>query len=213
MRRYAAVSDGDHESRQLCEVHGVRHVVVPNDPLGAKHNAALELALADGHWHVAMLLPSDDFMDVRWVAQGVEVVDGGAHYVMPARCGIYDVATGRAMVMVSKEHGVRRFGAARMISRHAIEQVWPLWTAGKARGLDTDSHARLVGAGFDMRVVVTDYLPVTDVKGEGNLWSYDTWSGGRGVERGTPEQVLGMMSQAHQGQILAATAAMISARG
>lgn len=173
---------------------------VPNDPLGAKHNSALSLALSDP-WDAAMMLPSDDFIDPRWVRDAAQAIASGAHYVMPWRCGIYDTASGRAMTLTCKDHGARKYGAGRAVSRRAIEAVAPLWTDAKGRGLDSDSHARLSGAGFDMRIITTDYLPVTDVKGEGNLWGYDTWATGRGAAKATAADVLAMMSEDHRQRI------------
>lgn len=194
---YAACTSGDTANIEACAEHGAKVVVVENEPLGAKHNAALSLAL-DDQWDAAMMLPSDDFIDPRWPGDAMSC---GADYAMPWRCGIYDVPSGRAMTLTCKDHGARKYGAGRVVSRRAIEAVSPLWTAHKGRGLDSDSHARLAGAGFDMRIVTTDYLPVTDVKGEGNLWSYDTWATGRGAAKATATEVLAMVAKGHRQRI------------
>lgn len=158
-------------------------MIVPNSPLSNKHNAALDLALKDPEWTHVMLLPSDDFIDPRWI------VDGIGDYVMPSRCGMYDVATGRSKVLVCKPRGARHFGAGRVVSRKALEDVSPLWREGKERGLDTLSHARLTAAGWEMEVRHTDYLPVTDIKTDHNLWGFDTFA----RNEGAAEDVLAMI--------------------
>lgn len=195
---YAAVTAGDVPNIENCSAFGAKFVEVPNDPLGAKHNAMLSLALGDA-WDAAFMVPSDDFLDPRWIGDAMRT---GAPYAMPWRCGIFDAPTGRAMTLTCKDHGARKYGAGRMIARKAIDRVGVLWTDHKMRGLDSDSHARLSGAGFGMRIVVADYLPVTDIKGEGNLWSYDTWAQGRGAAKATADDVLAMLSADHRGSML-----------
>lgn len=201
LRIFAAITEGDSVIRDMCRHFGVAFIEVPNDPLGAKHNVAIGLAMAqDIYRQCVAFLPSDDFVSARWLADASEAIEGGAHYVMPSACGMYDVATGRACVLTCRSNGSRKFGAGRVISRTALDKVGVLWTHSKGRGLDSDSHARVTAAGFPMHVLETDYLPVTDVKTAGNLWPYDTWK--RGTKNATPSEVLWMVSDEHRAQLI-----------
>ena len=197
---FAAVTEGDVRNVKVLEGIGAKVVQVPNSPLGAKHNAALALAMQEA-WDAVMLLPSDDFISARWAVDAMEAVAAGHRYVMPPRCAIYDVATGRAAVLKAREKGSRSFGAGRVVTRDVLDQVGTLWTDGKERSLDTDSHCRLSAAGAAMHVAAVDYVPVVDLKTTGNLWGFDTWK--RGAEARAAD-VLWMLSDAHRAELTGA---------
>lgn len=59
----AAVSEGDAANIALCERYNVRFMEFPNDPLGAKWNAAMWLVPPDER---IMVLGSDDFISREW---------------------------------------------------------------------------------------------------------------------------------------------------
>lgn len=199
---FAAVTDGDAPNVEVLRSIGAKVVQVPNEPLGAKHNAALALAMQEV-WDAVMLLPSDDFISARWAVDAMEAVSAGHQYVMPPRCAIYDVATGRAAVLKAREKGSRSFGAGRVVARDVLDELGALWTAGKERALDTDSHCRLLAAGASMHVAAVDYIPVVDLKTTGNLWSFDTWK--RGAEASAGD-VLWMLGDAHRQEVVGARA-------
>ena len=168
----AACTTGDEDNTRQLKARGVKYVEVPNMPLGAKHNAALTLA---GDAPRYMVLPSDDFISREWfdVFMGTDL-----DYVSPDRCGVYDMATGRAKVLVNAIGGRRNFGAGRIFSRAVVDALGgKVWTDGKMAGLDTDSHARITGAGFECVTVPCAAIPITDVKSDGNLWGYDVFKG------------------------------------
>lgn len=171
---FASITAGDKVLASICDDFGVRFVEVPNDPLGAKHNAALALCPADR----VMLLPSDDFVAPAWVE---EVKTTDVPYLYPDRCGLWDVATDRACILSHGEHGIRRFGAGRVIRRDVLDAVGSLWTDEKGRGLDSDSHARVMAAGFTMTQRSIGAVPVVDVKAGENLWKFDRWCRGSAV--------------------------------
>lgn len=174
---YAAVTAGDEENITTLLTHGVAYTEVPNEPLGAKHNAAMDLALGD-LWDAAIILPSDDFVDPAYVEAATDAIEAGAKYVFPASCAIYDKRTQAAFVLTHRpEQGFLTFGAGRLVSRSCVEAVGPLWTDSKARGLDSDSHARLRAHGVVPVVVGGPGPCLTDVKADegAQLWPFHTW--------------------------------------
>jgi hypothetical protein len=202
-RIYAAISEGDVQNIDIAERYGLTFAVVPNTPLGRKHNAAFSLAMGDA-WDAAIVLPSDDFVDPIFLAAAKRRIEKGARYVFPQVCGMYDVRTGRSFVLVQEpEVKWLKFGAGRVMAREVCEAVGPLWTDGKRIGLDTDSHSRIRSHGYVPEVVgiAPDVPCLTDVKTEENLWPFDTWAvKGR---PSTPERVLGMVDVEITGAITA----------
>ena len=163
----AAVSDA--ENLELVRRYGIEHVWTNNRPLGAKHNAAM--ALARGRGCPVMILPSDDFVHPEYVASALA---SGADYVFPASCGIYDQATGRAVVMRWDGGDGLVYGAGRVVSSRLLDVVGELWTPSRMKGLDTDSHCTIISKGF--RAVAVDVghgVCLTDVKSGTNLWGFD----------------------------------------
>jgi hypothetical protein len=181
---FAACSEGDIENIELCKRYGVTFCVVPNEPLGAKWNAAIELVPEDT---AVMVLGSDDLVSVEWIAKAV-----GHDYITPASCGMFDMASGAACILRSNGNGSQTFGAGRVLSAKVVAAVRPMWTAEKMQALDSDAHGRILGHGFDRVTIHTDKVPVTDLKSGVNLWGYHTWAG-----RGRPatvDDVLHMLS-------------------
>lgn len=194
---FASVTTGDQANIDLLE--GVTYVQAPNTPLGAKHNAAL--ALVPQGVDAVMILPSDDFVHPDYVAHVTRALEAGADYLFPQTCGMVEVATGKACILRQEAtEGALRFGAGRVMSRKVLDAVGPFWTESKARGLDTDSHARIRAHGFSPVFVDlgADVPCLTDVKSGVNLWPYHTWARrGRAV---SAEGVLCMCSpQVHAG--------------
>lgn len=185
---YAACSEGDWENIELCERYGVHFCVVPNDPLGAKWNAALSLV---PHGEDVMVLGSDDIVSREWVDIARQAMKDGKDYITPDACGMYDLATGQACILRSNGNGAQTFGAGRVLSARVIAAVRPMWTDAKSRALDSDAHGRIMAHGFNRVTVHANRVPVTDLKSGVNLWGYSAWSW-----RGRPstrEEVLWMM--------------------
>jgi len=197
---FASVTCGD--TANIAVLRDIVHVEAPNEPLGAKHNAALALVPPDVDG--VMILPSDDFVHPQYVERAKAALGAGADYVYPFSCGMYEVSTGKACILVQPpSDGALRFGAGRVVSRKALDSVGPLWTEARARGLDSDSHARIRAHGF--RPTFVDLGPdvpcLTDVKSGVNLWPYHTWARkGRAVGA---DVVLGMCSPSVHAGVLA----------
>jgi hypothetical protein len=170
---FAACSEGDTENIALCQRYGVTFCVVANEPLGAKWNAAMEL-VPEGT--PVMVLGSDDLVSDEWIAAAQGSIDAGHHYITPAACGMYDMASGAACILRSNGNGSQTFGAGRVLSATVVAAVRPMWTAEKMQALDSDAHGRILGHGFERVTMATDRVPVTDLKSGVNLWAYHTWA-------------------------------------
>ena len=176
---FAAASSGDEDTLTWAESQGLNVDIGENQPLGAKHNRALALALKDDRWDAVMILPSDDFVEPIYLEAVRHELRQGADYIAPASCGMVDVATGKACILRHATWtGTLKFGAGRVLSRKAVEHIGELWTPGKARGLDTDSHAHILAHGYTAKVIDLgpDVPCLTDVKTETNIWPYRQWA-------------------------------------
>lgn len=187
-----AVTAGDKENVRAVRRFGFSVIEVANEPLGAKHNAALGCAPAADAY---MILPSDDFVHPEWVKDSTAALNSRIHYVVPTRCGLYHPETGRTCILTQLKDGNRAFGAARVWSHAVVEKAGTLWTPNLQRGLDSDTHRRIRAMGFEAKFLPTPYVPVVDVKSGENLWAYDSALNRRcaGCEA---EEVLGHLSKA-----------------
>lgn len=169
---YAACSEGDHENIALCEHYGVTFCVVPNEPLGAKWNAALGL-VPDGE--AVMILGSDDFVSREWVELASLAIGRGHHYISPSRIAMFDAGTRRAMMLERNPNGAQTFGAGRVLSAEVVSKVRPMWDDGIDRAMDTNAHAKVIGQGFSRHTIDPMRVPVMALKSGENIWTYDRW--------------------------------------
>ena len=187
------VAVSEEEDRQLCLEHGIEHVVVPNRPLGNKHNEALRLARRSDA-DLYLLLPSDDFVNPEYLRRGIAA---GADYVFPGSCGIVENGYGRACVLRKKGDSLT-YGAGRIVSRAVVERVGDLWFPFRERGLDQNSHCTIRAHGFAETVVdVDEGVCLTDIKTEQNLWKYATVA--QNGEPATVREVLAHVAVALEG--------------
>lgn len=168
----AAVTTGDQLNIALLDQYGVRYVQVPNFPVSAKFNAALDLATEEGRF---MVLPSDDFISGEWLDFFRK---SECHYASPEQCALVDTVSHRAKVLINKPTGCMSFGAGRIFSRAVVDALGgQVWSADRNAGLDTDSHGRILGAGFECVVHPCEKVPICDLKTGENIWAYDVWKG------------------------------------
>lgn len=164
------VAVSDDAGEELAQEYGLTYVRCENRPLGAKHNAAMALARAMDPDKV-VILPSDDFIHPAYVEA---VVESDAPYIFPASCGFLDQQTRRACLMRWGGGDTLLYGAGRVVSRAVLAAVPLLWTPGRLKGLDQDSHCTIRSAGFDATAIdVQGGVCLTDVKTGENLWGYD----------------------------------------
>ena len=169
---FAAVTTGDQLNIDLLDQYGIRYVQVPNFPVSAKFNAALTLAGSRDRY---MVLPSDDFASQEWVECFRDV---RCDYMAPDRCALVDVISGCSKVLTNRATGTMSFGAGRIFSRAVVDALGgQVWSNDKNAGLDTDSHGRIVGAGFECVVHPCEKVPICDLKTGENIWAYSVWKG------------------------------------
>lgn len=167
---------GDHELSTMCLDHGIVVVVMPNEPLSEKFNTALWFAMEWEPSTRVMILPSDDFVSREWVEAARNSTED---YMIPHTCAILDAYSQQCYKITKlslNPGGTMKFGAGRVVSRKVVEACdGQLWPSELNKGLDSASHARISKAGFTVKVVETEGIPITDLKTDENLWPYRTW--------------------------------------
>lgn len=149
----------DEENARLCKAFGVEHIWTENRPLGQKWNAAWELASGR-----RMILGSDDFVNASYLQA---CVDSAAEYIMPGSCGFYEHSSGKACLLRWDGTGSLLYGTGRVYGGDG-----PLWTPTRNKGLDQDSHCRIVSRGVMPVRIDVDGVCAVDVKTGVNLWGY-----------------------------------------
>lgn len=191
---FAAVTRGDAPNIDLLRRYGVEHVERDNLPLGAKHNAALRLAIErGGDWSHAMILPSDDLVSAQWV----EACAVHQYGTVPS-AAMLDVGSGAAKVLVAG--GRMRFGACRVFGRAVVDALGGrLWHDHNNKGLDAVTDARVRASGFTLEVGKVRGPGFVDLKTPESLWGYGTWTG----EAVTTDDALWMCSDAVKASVMA----------
>jgi len=195
-RMFAAVTIGDSANIDLLARYGVWYIERENLPLGAKHNAALRLAIEEGgDWSHVMVLPSDDLVSAGWVDACRE-----HQYGTPLSCAVLCPATGRAKLLVTRPGGRMRFGACRVFGRDVVDRLGgKLWADHHQRGLDGASDARVRAAGFALEGAGVRGPAFVDIKGPESLWGFDVWTG----DAITVDEALWMCSDSVKAALLA----------
>lgn len=143
---------------------------MPNEPLGAKWNAALWMVPKGER---VMVLGSDDMVSKEWWDMAGAFT---ADLVLPDRLAMWEPSSGRACVVGRNPKGAQGFGAGRVLSPRLRAAVGRMWPDDAARGLDTAAMARCRAAGFAPVVLSPERVPVCDVKTEANIWKMgDGW--------------------------------------
>ncbi len=180
---YVAVTDdadnamnyGELVRHNMRDNHPVSAWFMPNNPLSDKFNSALSVAMDDGAERI-MVVPSDDFVSHAWVRAMRETDEP---YCIAHTCAILDAYSQQCYAIRKlslNPGGTMKFGAGRVVSRKVVEACGgQLWPNELNKGLDSASHARISRAGFTVKVVETEGIPITDLKTEENLWPWQTW--------------------------------------
>ncbi len=174
---FAAVTQGDAANEETAHRHGFSYRSMPNNPVGDKFQAALDMAMEAGCEGV-MVLPSDDFISEEWARIFRERMEDGAHYFIPERIAIHDPLQGTYAITAKVGHYFLKYGAGRCVSRRAIEKAGGLWIRHLDKGLDSESDKRLQAAGFACEAVVTDAIALVDIKSPENIWPWGMWQVG-----------------------------------
>lgn len=188
---YAAVTEGDAENVGTAKAFGFTFVEMPNNPVGAKFQAALDMALAGGCERV-MILPSDDFVSREWIDRALTF---DVPYFIPQRIAIHSPKDG-TYALETNGHSCTRYGAGRVISREVVAKIGALWPGGRNKSLDSESHGRITAGGFTCVAVNTKQIPLVDVKTGENIWPWRAWRGGG--HKCSADQALHMVSLEHR---------------
>lgn len=188
-RIYAACSIGDEANIALCREFGVTFVVVPNNPVSFKWQAALDLVPKGER---VMVLGPDDFISREWwdVAGASD-----ADLVVPGSLAFWEPSTGRACILKANPRGAQAFGAGRVLSPRLLAAVSPMWGFEGDAGLDTMAMTACRAAGFEPTAVATERVPVCDVKSEGNIWRYGQGWWMRSAVACSPEEAAWMVDR------------------
>lgn len=188
---YVSITVDDVPNILTAEKHGFRFATMPNNPVGAKFQSALDMALADGCERI-MVLPSDDFVSSEWVNRALTF---DATYIIPARIAIHSPKDG-TYALETNGRSCTRYGAGRVISREVVTRVGALWPGGRNKSLDSESHGRITAGGFTCVAVKTKQIPLVDVKTGENIWPWRAWRGGG--HKCSADQALQMLSYEHR---------------
>jgi hypothetical protein len=153
--------------------HQAETVMVPNEPLGMKWNAAVEQACAFGADYV-LILGSDDFLSDPLIDRYAALIRDGWLYMGLSGLYFYEPATQR---LAYHESGPATYGnplgAGRLLHRTLLERTGHRpWSDTISRRLDTDMRLRLDLPPAKL-MAVTPEEPAVDVKTETNLWGFD----------------------------------------
>jgi len=182
-----AGSDGER-SRSLCEDVGFFYVEFPNQPLGAKVNAALGL-LRDHDVDAALLVGSDDWLSHDLLRTYVELVVGGHDYMRLRDLFVLDADSRRCVRIQGRN------GAGRVVGRQILDALgWELWPSESARGLDVQmakrARAHATKSWGRLHSQLQRKAVAVDVKTHTNLRSF-SYVARHSAERVDPERVLG----------------------
>lgn len=188
---FAAITEGDTANVLTAQRFGFAYREMPNEPVGDKFQSALDMAMEAG-CDAVMILGSDDFVSAEFVEAAVGKLRAGGRYFTPHCAAVHHPVAGTYLVkFTGRSAGTG--GAGRVVHRDAVLKADGLWKAGRQRSLDSESHGRLLAAGFKCEVVNTGRVPVVDVKSGVNIWPWRVWRGsGKPI---TADNALWMISE------------------
>lgn len=165
-------------SRQLAEDCGFMYVERPNEPLGAKWNAALDL-LRTREVAGVCVFGSDDLANAAYVEALRAAIAAGCGLAGLTSLYFLDGPRGRLLHWRGYPADAgRTVGAGRFIHARILDALdWKLWPDAYNRGLDGAMQARLAAAGHDTFHILPcgDGGPVVmDIKGQGGMNTFES---------------------------------------
>lgn len=155
----------EDEMKPLCDKYNVKYCFYKNHPLGEKKNYGLSQAL-NLDWDYVIEIGSDDLIKDELLKLYTPLF-GKYHLLGASELVFLNSKTGECRKFKSFIHG-----AARAISREMVEKFLPLWSDSLNRGLDRNSHFRLVIGGVPDKRVKGSHPLVIDIKSEVNIWKF-----------------------------------------
>jgi len=172
---YVVSEDWAYEA--CVERFGFYFTMAPNDFIGRKMNAALqELRRPQYAWDWLITSGSDDLLRPAMFASANYMIAEGFKFFGTNECYLLDSETGSL-----KRHnsGAQIIGAGRWHHRSLIEACdWTLWPDKAMSGLDGRSEERIEAiTGQYIQHMPSAFPFVVDVKGEGNIHSFNSIPG------------------------------------
>lgn len=199
----ACVTEDDYEGQAICERYATDFTVAPNRPLGGKWNAVMDLARLHG-WETVMVLGSDDLVLPWWVDSCFnDKIPNGVF--LPSSFIARDVRSGQQLYVERMQTKmIQPLGMAGMVLDGMAVDLAE-WPEQGHSGMDTSMLRGLKENGVDIDDTILFTLPcLIDLKGPGNIWSYETFERwrdkGRGIHRrvttlhGLPEGLSGRVT-------------------
>lgn len=181
--RLAVAGSEGAESKALAEKYGFAYAEVPNEPLGAKWNAALRL-LQGIDIEGVCIVGSDDLLNAAYFHMVAESLRKGEKLFGIGSFYIMDRFSGRMFHWMGypppREKEV--IGLGRFIHREYIEALgWTLWEDALPNGLDRSMCQRIEALGaatgkehhFVFKSIEEYGIAPVDVKHEQQMWPYE----------------------------------------
>jgi hypothetical protein len=175
-----AGSEGQ-QSRGMVAVHeNFFYTEVPNQPLGQKMNAAVNLSnkLSPDY---CLMIGSDDIIGISLMERYFELMQRGIDYVYLTDCFFFDTRTKRGLYWGGYQRNFNRgkgAGIGRLISKRALDRIqWLCWPPGYDRILDTafdKQMERFKGNKIDINLK-RDGLFALDIKSSTNMTPFELW--------------------------------------
>ena len=154
----------EEEMKPLCEKYNVKYCMYKNLPLGEKKNYGLSQALKLD-WDYLIEIGSDDLIKDDLIRL-YKPLFGEYHLIGASEFIHLNSETAECRKFKSTIHG-----AARAISRETIEKFPKLWYDALNKGLDKNSHFKLVTSGIPSKRVSGEPM-VIDIKSDVNIWKF-----------------------------------------
>lgn len=172
-----AGSEGE-TSENMAKEFDFKYAEIPNEPLGAKWNAALAL-LADEEVSGVCIMGSDDLANAEYFWQIAKYIKAGEQLLGLSGLYFFDHPTSRLLYWQGyppprEDEGA---GAGRYIGRKILEKLeWTLWPPMLPAGLDRAMRERLRKMGFNfshlLRCHKNDAV-IVDIKGHGGMNGFE----------------------------------------
>lgn len=176
---YCTVSEP--EAREICECAGWVIIDAPNDPLHAKHNAAV-LRSKDDKPDYCLMIGSDDIMNRTLILNMVERMKEGTDYIAPLDWMFFDTNTKTGQYWKGYREAYRHgepCGAGRALSARLLKLLgWQPWLPGFDKVLDTGFTRKLKPIEHTRDFFFIGSIPGAagmDIKTNQNMTPYKPW--------------------------------------
>lgn len=176
---YCTVSEP--EAKEICERFKWITIDAPNEPLHAKHNAAVMRSRQDSPDY-CLMIGSDDLMNEVLIVNMVERMKEGADYIAPLDWMFFDTNTRTGQHWRGYREAYRHgepCGAGRALSSRILKLLtWQPWLPGFDKILDTGFTKKLKAIDHTRDFFFIGSIPGAagmDVKTNQNMTPYKPW--------------------------------------